>query len=152
MTWTKIKSGGKADEAVLTLSEETEDSSSKEMAIADVGAAGFFELLSVRLEFTATTTVGTRTLVLKILAEVDDDVLHEVSIDANTITASQSKAWEMHANADRTVTVPQYVHLPRGLFVFPGQKLLIEDSAAIDAAADDMVLHVTGIATYAKAV
>lgn len=152
MVWTKIKSGGHADQAILTISELAADSSSKELLLSDVGSAGFFELLSVRLEFTATATVGTRTLVLQVLAELDDDVLHSVSIDANTITASQSKAWEMHANADRTVTVPQYVHLPRGLFLFPGQKLLIEDSATIDAAADDMVLHVTGKATYAKAV
>lgn len=152
MAWTKVKSGGKDEEIVLTLSEEAENSSSKELAISDVGEAGFFELLSVRLELTTTATVGTRTMVLQVLAEVDDDVLHEVAINANTLAASLSKTWEMHANADTTVTTPQYVHLPRGLFLFPGQKLLIEDSAAIDAAADDMVLHVTGKATYAKAV
>lgn len=152
MAWTKVKSGGKAEEVVLTLSEEAENSSSKELSISDIGEAGFFELLSVRLELTTTSTAGTRTMVLQVLAEVDDDVLHEVSINANTLTASSSKTWEMHANADTSVSSPQYVHLPRGLFIFPGQKLLIEDSAAIDASADDMVLHVTGKATYAKAV
>jgi hypothetical protein len=151
MAWTKIKSGEKAEQSILTLSEVAENSSSKELEISDVGSAGFFELLGIRIEFTATATVGTRTLVAKILDD-SDDVLHEIYINANTLTASQSGTWEMHDNAPTAVSSPQYVHLPRGLFIFSGQKLLIEDSAGIDAAADDMVLHVTGRATYAKAV
>lgn len=151
MAWTKIKSGAKADESVLTLSEVVANDSSKELTIADVGDAGFFELLSVRIELTSTATVGNRTMVFKVLTTADD-VLHEVAIDSNTLAASLSKVWEMHPNAPTDVTTPQYVHLPRGVYVFPGQKVLIEDSAAVDAAADDMVLHVTGKATYAKAV
>jgi hypothetical protein len=151
MAWTKIKSGGKADVAILTLSEVTANDSSKELTITDVGSAGFFELMGVRIEFTATATVGTRTIVFQILSATDD-VLHEMAIDANTVTAGNSGTWELHANAPTDVTTPQYVHMPYGMYIFSGQKLLIEDSAAIDAAADDMVLHVTGKAYYAKAV
>lgn len=152
MAWTKIKSGGKAGEVTLTLSEEAENSSSKELTMSDVGSAGFFEITNVRIELTTTATVGNRTVVLQIQATADSDVLHEVAIDSNTLAASSSKTWELHDNALTTVTTPQYVHLPKGLCLFPGRKLVIKDSAGIDPAADDMVLHVSGKATYAKAV
>ena len=151
MAWTKVKSGGKADVAALTISEVTENNSSKELALSDVGEAGFFEIERIRIELAATATVGTRTLVCKLLSAADD-VIHEVYMNANTKTASQSGVWELHPNADTTVTSPQYVNLIPGLSIFAGQKLLIEDSAAIDAAADDLIIHVTGKVRYAKAI
>jgi hypothetical protein len=151
MAWTKVSTGPKGEVCVITLSEEAENDSSKELSISDVGTAGWLEIERIRVELSTSADVGNRTLAVQVLSS-DDDVIHEVYVDGNPTAASSTQDWEFHPQADTTVTAPQYVNLIPGLCIFEGQKLLIEDSAAIAATADDMVVHVTGKVHYAKAI
>lgn len=151
MAWTLTKAGSKSSEIAVLLSEVAVDDSNKDLIYGtDLPSFGsHMELVAVRIEFTATATVGTRTLVVEILTEAND-LVYQIVLDNNTVTASASGTWQLGDGLDAAVTTPQYVHMPAGLVLFPGQKLRIRDSAAIDAAADDMVLHVQGLVQNAR--
>lgn len=145
MAWTSTHGSARDGSTSIALSEVVVDDSNKELVFGtDVGVGKYMEVQSIRIEFTATVTVGTRLLVVELLSAADD-VLRQVILDANSLTASQSRTWELAPLNDPAVTAPQYVRMAP-LAIHAGQKLRIRDSAAIDAAADDMVVHVHGIA------
>ena len=144
MAWTSTKAGNKGPEIAILLSELATNDSSKDLLFADIGEGSHLELVAIRIELTTTATGGTRTMVCEVLTEADD-VVYEMILDANTLGPSLSKTWQLGVEVDPAVTAPQYVVLPQGLALFPGQKLRIRDSAAIDPTADDMLLHVHGL-------
>ncbi len=144
MAWTKEQSGSAGPELVVTLSEEAPDASSKTLLFSDVGVGAQMEILAIRIEFVATVTVGTRTMEVRIEQVTGPDILYQVILVLPTLTASQSRNWQLAPGIDEAVTAPQYVQMPSGLHIHEGQQLVIEDTAAIDAAADDMVIHVLG--------
>lgn len=146
MVWTATHGSSKKDgTSAVTLSEVAVNDSNKDLIFSSNVAVGqYLEVLSIRIEMTCTATVGTRTMVVELLSATDD-ILRTIVLDANTLTASQSRIWELAPDNDPAVTTPQYVRLAGKLLLHGEQKLSIRDSAAIDAAADDLVLHVHGL-------
>ena len=144
MAFTTLQSVAHRGTSIVTASDVALNDSSKTLLLTDFTGGAFFELLGIRIEITATATVGTRLMEVRIEATTGPDVLYEVIVVANTVVASASGEWQLAPGLDETQTGPQYVQMPPGLHVYAGQQLVIEDQAAIDAAADDMIVHVTG--------
>lgn len=145
MAWTSTHGSAKdGASSSITLSEVVVDDSNKELVFdTDIGIGEYMEIQSIRIEITASATVGTRLMVLELLSAAGD-VLREVVLDSNDIVASASGVWELAPLNDPAVTAPQYVRMAP-MSIHAGQKLRIRDSAAVDAAADDMIIHVHGI-------
>jgi hypothetical protein len=100
-------------------------------------------LRSVRVEYTATATVGTRIIEIQVLDATGGDVVHGTR-QATNVTASQvmivnySPGAPTNAPTDGALEGSQAF----GAFVFePAWRLRVVDTAAIAAAADDMVVH-----------
>ncbi len=128
---------------VTVYSEEAVDDSDKTLDYdADVSEGKRLEVLGVRIEFVATATVGTRLIELRV-ADSGSDLIQTVGF-AVTVTASQSKNFQASVGVVERSGTPNYEILPAGLVLLPGQTFQILDTAAIDAAADDMTVHVTG--------
>lgn len=146
MAWTLQKAGSKSrTELAVRLSETSLNDADKALVFeSDVGLGSHMELTALRVELTTTATVGTRTLQVTI-EDSSGDVLFELAVDANTLAASGSKVWQFGEGLDPAVTSPQYVNMPRGLFLVNGTKLRVRDSAGVDPTGDDLVLHVMGI-------
>lgn len=129
---------------LVTMSEEADDSSAKTLLFTDIGVGGHeFEILSVYVEIATTATVGDRTIVVELL-DAADDVVMAVEFGA-VQAASGSAAWQASPNFAEVAGT--YVHrepLPAGFFMTGTHKLKVYDKAAVDAAADDMKVHVTG--------
>lgn len=139
MAWTLSKS---PKSRYLRLSEEVVDDSSKDLVAADINLGAVeLEILAIRIEFTATASVGTRTLRLQLLDASDSDLLLEVAM-TRTVTAGNSQNYNAAPGLDAATA--DHEVLPAGLFLAPNQILRILDSSATDAAADDMIVHVLG--------
>lgn len=145
MAWTMVRSTKAERETVVALSEEALNDSSKDLRFTeDVGFGSELEVLSLRIEFTATATVGSRVLRVQV-ADAADDILRELQLVGGTITAGVSKVFEIAPGLPVTDgSVIEYEVLPSQFVIGHGLKLRVLDTAAVDAAADDMVLHVTG--------
>ena len=148
MAWTEIAAASKnriEKGLMITLSEEAPNDISKDLTLADVTIEGDeLELMAIRIEFIATATVGTRTITVELLDAADADVIWQFIVVSNTVTAGVTKVWQFGRDVDEAVTSPQDVILPTGMTLHAGMLLRIADSAAIDAAADDMQIHVVG--------
>ncbi len=92
-----------------------------------------WEVLLLRYEYTADATVGTRTPTIRYQDDNSDDILLDVA--GATITASNSSTQLADASGTLDLTIPQR------LVLHPGYDIRVFDSAAIAAAADDMVVH-----------
>jgi len=129
--------------SIVTLSDTGLNASSKTLLLADAGTtAAYLELLAIRIELTTTATVGNRLMAVRVELTTGPDILYAVTIAANSLAASLSRTWQLAPGVDEAITSPQQVQMPQGIYVFAGQQLVIEDSAAVDAAADDMIVHV----------
>lgn len=145
MAWTETHASARDGATAITLSEIAPDDSNKDLVFSsDIRIENYLEVLSIRIELTTTATVGNRLMVLELLSSAGD-VLREVILDANSLAASLSRTWELAPLNDPAVTAPQYVQMAP-MTLYGGQILRIRDSAAVDAAADDMVIHVHGLA------
>ena len=143
MAFTLTDSALHVGASIVALSDVALNDSSKILLLADAGTnVAFLELLAIRIELTNTATAGNRIMEVRVELTTGPDILYAVTIAANSLAASLSRTWQLAPGVDEAITAPQQVQLAQGLYVFAGQQLVIEDSAAIDAAADDMIVHV----------
>lgn len=146
MAWTETHASSHHGATAILLSELALNDSNKDLVFnTDIGIGVYLAVQSIRIELTTTATVGNRLMVVELLSATDD-VLREVVLNANSVAESLSKTWELAPQNNPAITAPQYVRMPP-MTIHAGQKLRIRDSAAIDPAADDMVIHVHGLIT-----
>ncbi len=142
MAFTTTTSAKYRGSSIVTVSDIGLNDSSKTLLLSDLDAnVVYAELLAVRIELTNTATVGNRIMEVRVELTTGPDVLYDVAIAANSLAASLSRTWQLAPAVDEAITSPQQVQIAQGLYLFAGQQLVIEDSAAIDAAADDMIVH-----------
>lgn len=135
----------KMNSAVLLLSDEAASNALGLVYSTDIGIGTRVMILSVRIEYVATATVGTRIPTLVILDSALDTI-RVVRTAQGTPTASQTINMEIApGNLNNAGTSPAgnvTLHsLPDDLFLLPGQTLAIVDLANIDVN-DDMIAHV----------
>lgn len=126
--------------ALVYLEDDALNDSDKTIT-ADAGKA--LEILSIRVELTATVTAGTRILTIQ-KRETGGDVLLAFGSDTTRI-ASGTQIWNFVKNAQANlvpVTGEIMEQLPDDLFIAGSEDLRVFDSATIAAAADDMVVQV----------
>lgn len=103
------------------------------------------ELLAIRIELSTTSTAGNRTLSVRLETREVPDILYEIAIPNESLAPNQSRTWQLAPGVSETTVPPmldvQEVNLPPLLHVNSDQRLVIEDSAGIDAQ-DDMIVHV----------
>lgn len=157
MAWTKEDRQHTVDSlalkqqpSLLTLSEEVVDDANKNLLhSSDIGEGSAFEILSIRVEYTATATVGSRVLALRMF-DGGADIIRELKA-AQAVAATETIAFEWAVGYSPPLMVEASPNalamepLPQGLFLLPGQTLRIFDRANIDQAADDMIVHITGL-------
>lgn len=117
---------------IIGLDDVALDDSDK---VFTVPAARAWQVLYLRYEYTATATVGTRTPTLEFRNDNSDDIVYTVA--GPTITASNSST----QNADSSGGVDLFI--PIALTLHAGWDVRVADTAAIAAAADDMIVHLT---------
>lgn len=131
----------------IALSEEDLNDSDKSLVYTtDVGRGSKMLVASIRIEFAASATVGSRALAIQVL-DSGSDVIRALEL-VTTVAASETKNFEMAPGLDQVAgSIVNYEQLPSDFYLMHGQSMRIYDSASIDGAADDMTLHVTGIIT-----
>ena len=145
MAFTTLQSSGYRGTSIVAASDVAVNDSSKTLLIADFAEGAFLELLAIRIELSTTATVTNRTMAVRIEATAGPDILYELEVTSPTLAPSLSKTWQIAPGADDAIATPrQQVQMASGLHVYTGQQLVIEDSAAVDPAADDLIVHVIG--------
>jgi len=152
MAWTRKGAAATAQASWLAplpvwFSEITTNDSDKSFAVGSDSEDAALWVVRIRLELTTTATAGNRLLAIEVQDETSDQVYHLYADDTageGTVAASTSVALEFCAGAQRVA--PQssgasIQFLPDHLLLYPGYTLRVYDTAAVDAAADDMVLH-----------
>ena len=107
-----------------------------------VPASTQWKILWIYIEYTATATVGTRTLAAQI-RDSGDDVIYDVR-SGLTITLGQARSFVWMPGVTREsayVDGMAVVSLPTDLWLPAGYDIRINDRGAIDLAADDMIVH-----------
>lgn len=101
-----------------------------------------YEILFGSVELTTSATAGNRQIIMKITDPNDVEV---ISLHAGaTQTASNTKTYNFVQGVPRdTSFVDGTMNIPLSdeLVALPGYKIVIYDSAAVDAAADDMTVQ-----------
>jgi len=118
--------------------EESENDSDK---IITVPADKIWEILWIHVEYISTATVGDRIFEVLFLDD-SDDVIFRIRTSSHQ-AASLSRIYEVSQNGQEpafTDTNRQMIPIPTKSLLPAGYKLRIWDSAAIDAAADDMII------------
>lgn len=107
-----------------------------------------WKILSIRVEYTATATVGTRQFKLEI-RDGDNDVIYEVTnfpITASQIVLCQYLAsvgyWDETDITYYGTNIRRLESLPDPTILKAGWDIRIRDMSAIDAAADDMIIQI----------
>ena len=111
------------------LAELANDNSDK---VFTVPANASWEVLYLRYELTATATVGTRTPTIQ-FRDDGDDILYDIA--GPTVTASGSSTQECNSS-DTALDL----YLPP-MILHAGYDVRVADTAAIDAAADGLAIH-----------
>lgn len=124
---------------ITTQSEATANDSDKAVTVT---AGRSWRMVLIQVAFTATATVGTRTLLVEI-RDAADAVILTLKHSSNAITASEVMTFQWFVGAllvaptDGAITGTQ--EMP-DLLLPAGWDIRCYDSAAVDAAADDMTL------------
>jgi hypothetical protein len=95
---------------------------------------------SILIEFVATATVGNRVIAVRI-----QDAAHDVQYEtrSDTITASNWLFIEAIPGCNYgTLSNMRCIPLPNPCVLVAGEEIAVKDDNAIDAAADDMVIHI----------
>lgn len=106
------------------------------------GANRYVQVVGGRVEFSATSTVGSRILRLEQI-DAAGAVVHGIDLlgDAEFVIADGDVFLELTPRVAQQIVVNGEILVPiENLFIQAGQKLRIRDSAAIDAAADDLIV------------
>lgn len=98
------------------------------------------KLLWLRVELATTATVGDRRIVVQIL-DAANDVIYQRQ--AAVLAASSSANYNFNPGGGATETVDDEVtiSLPAEVVIPAGYDLVVKDEDAVDAAADDMIVH-----------
>lgn len=146
MAWTKTKVGGSKSRAeeVIILKEEAADDSDKVLDFdTDINEGVAFEVEAVRVEYVATATAGERRLNLQV-RDGAADILQVLEF-ADTAAANATTNYQAAPGlTPASGTDVSYETLPDNFTLRPGQDLRLFDAAAVDAAADDVTLIITG--------
>lgn len=132
----------------MALSEEAANDSDKALDFSSVLGGYALKIDGIRIEFVATATVGTREFTIEI-RDATPDVIWSMNLDAGTaMVAGETETTELMAGLPVMFLTaidggPHHHYLPE-LWLHAGMDLRVYDRNAIDAAADDMVLHVRG--------
>ena len=132
-------------DAVEVFSEETENVTDKSFDVTLNGAAAYYEVVGIRIEYVATSEAGTRTFAVQVKDSAGDIILgYQLSSNAN-VTASNTLNVELSPNSENVAAVGGTARefLPEGLYIRAGDALRIFESAAIDPVGDEMLLHLT---------
>lgn len=153
MAWTSKTT----DSGVVILSEEATADSDKLLVQGDFPSIVGIQIralaiIGLRIEYTATATVGTRLLRVQLRDSVDADVLMDFRPSGTglDIVASATKTVEFLIPGSAPsaplagVASDYYVAVPN-ILLAAGLELRIFDTAAIAADADTMIVHVRGI-------
>lgn len=125
---------------IVLVSHETENDSDKEYTLP---AGYIYQVLSIRVEYTSTATVGDRQLALQLL-DTDDDVVEEYRPHL-TQAASLTYNYQFAPGLAQDTAIYDTDHcttpLPPTFIIPAGYDLRIYDNNAVAAAADDMVIQ-----------
>ncbi len=129
---------------IVVTSDVVENDSDKTLDVGTTIGSGFvLKLLGVRVELATTATVGNRQLAVEVLDSAGDVVL---SADAAAVqAASLTGVYDFHASS-LTATLGGILHerMPE-TWLDDRMSLHIYDSAAVAAAADDMIVHIRAL-------
>ncbi len=98
----------------------------------------------LRIEFTATGDAGSRLLTVE-LFDAADDLMLSINLTDNVIIISEAMVFNLYPSALAVAPVDAGVEgsdaIPEDLLLGPSWYVKVKDSAGIQAAADDMILH-----------
>lgn len=101
-----------------------------------------YEVLYAQVALTTTSTVGNRQMAMEILDDSDTVIM---IINAGAVqSASTTRQYNFMQGVPREtsfITNSMNVAIPDEFIALPGYKIRIVDTAAIDAAADDMTIY-----------
>jgi len=132
-------------------SDEALNDSDKTFDVAvDVGPAGIIHsvhVVGIRVEFTTSLTVGTRTFRMEVMDNAGDLIYVQIlnsNLDVSDVGGSVAgtQNWDMVPGATYVDGTEAREYLPPDLWLKENWQIRIYDSAAIDAAADDMIVHI----------
>jgi len=143
MAWTKIELLN-GTRGVVAYSEEALNNSDKEFKAEDrLATGGVFHVLSIVMEYAATATVGTRTVLLSLEDSADADILWSGRAADIIADGNLTHEWAYGSAGIESAVGPTREALPK-ILLATGFSLRVKDTAAIAAAADDMVIHIYG--------
>ena len=147
MAWTSTHSSSLTDgTGAISLSEVALNDSNKDLVFdTNIGVGSYLEITQIRIELTTTATMGNRLIVVELYTAAAADLIYDVILAQSSLAASLSRTWQLSVDADTAITTPQFVRLPANFNLHATQVLRIRDTAAVDAAADDMIVHINGI-------
>ncbi len=149
MAWTETHTSSRNGLSAISLSEVVVNDTSKDLVFdTDIKVGAYLEITQIRIELTTTATVGNRLMVVELYTAAAADLIYDVILAQTSLAASLSRTWQLSVDADTAITTPQFIRLPENFNLHATQVLRIRDTAAVDAAADDMVVHVNGILHY----
>ena len=137
------KEGGDTGSSEWTVALEADETLNDSDKTITVTAGQLWQVLSIRLEFTTTATVGDRQLVIQ-WRDDSDDIVGEVK--AGIVQAASNTYYYEFAPALADLLAVRdsdwlMTPLPPTLFLPAGYDLRIWDNNAVDAAADDLIIQ-----------
>ena len=147
MTWTTPATAD--GPSIVSFSETDLGSSDKTLDLAALGFARslrMLELTSVRIEFSASSEAGTRTLQLQV-QNGSGDVIWAMYLDGFDIEADGVQSVNLSPGVVQLTGAEGRASLPL-LMMRPGWRFKVWDSAAVDVGGDDLVAHVVARAVW----
>lgn len=107
-----------------------------------VPAGKVWEVLYVFASLVTTATIGNRQIQLDLRDDSDNVMGQSSALNVQTASGTESYHWRPSNNtATEDVATEHWMPLPDARFLPPGYDMRIYDSAAIDAAADDLTIR-----------
>lgn len=119
--------------------DKTANDSDKEIT---VGSNEIWEILWIWVELATTATVGNRQITLEFRDDSDDVILQIKALNTQPEDGSEEYLFSPNGQeAKETTAGKHFIPIPPKVLLPAGYDVHIYDSAAIDAAADDMVIQ-----------
>ena len=150
MAWTKTSTSLIAKNRLMTFHEVVANDSDKTLVFnSDVGVGEFLHILSVRATLATSGTAGNRRVTLEL---IDADAVVVLRVEATTVVpATTTEIYNFQTGLAGTqqglgglVSTEEYDTLTDHFYLGKGMSMRIYDSAAVDAAADDLTVHILG--------
>lgn len=148
MTWAQVGGAGLDHGPIISSaeywSEEAINDSDKSLSVNTDLQARMVRVDGIRVEFTASATIGTRQFSMEV-QDGSSDVIYSQNFSAATDTAAgASTTWEAIPGEAAAAAIdggPLTEFMPREFWLGRDAVLRIYERDAIDAAADDMTIH-----------